>query len=334
VDLLGAVVAGDREGRVCGQPDVVLEELSHSIDGGRLVQGPLFVLEVERQPCPAAEDLSDSRSYGNRRHVDRGVQEPGGRLVLGELVPGGFPGTITAGQATTLLEQIEPVGAIDLACYELAYEFLSDLARIDEQMRQTKRRIGVAVVASGTTVTEIYGVGPFVAAVVIGYVRDVSHFADRDHFAAYNGTAPIEVSSGNRKIHRLSRRGNRRLNHAIHVAAVTQIRHRDSEGRTHYDKKIAEGKRPREALRALKRRISDALFAHLQADARAVVTTTTDEGPGGQTGNDSVASAAGSHPKTPDLRPSHSRTRPKATTRPAPLPSRPAPAPKKVLKAS
>lgn len=90
VDLLGAVVAGDREGRVCGQPDVVLEELSHSIDGGRLVQGPLFVLEVECQPCPAAEDLSDSRSYGNRRHVDRGVQEPGGRLVLGELVPGAF----------------------------------------------------------------------------------------------------------------------------------------------------------------------------------------------------------------------------------------------------
>ncbi len=198
--------------------------------------------------------------------------------------PGCFPGTITAGQAATLLEQIEPVGAIELARYELAYEFLSDLARIDEQMRQTKRCIGVAVVASGTTVTKIYGVGPFVAAVVIGYVRDVSRFADRDHFAAYNGTAPIEVSSGNRKIHRLSRRGNGRLNHAIHVAAVTQIRYRDSEGRTYYDKKIGEGKSPREALRALKRRISDALFAHLQADARAMVTTTTDEGPGGKRG--------------------------------------------------
>jgi transposase len=79
----------------------------------------------------------------------------------------------------------------------------------------------MAVRASGTTLTGIFGVGPVVAATAIGCVRDVSRFLDRDHFAAYNGTAPIEVSSGNRKIYRLSRRGNRRLNHAIHMAAVT-----------------------------------------------------------------------------------------------------------------
>jgi transposase len=66
---------------------------------------------------------------------------------------------------------------------------------------------------------------------MIGYVADASRFPSRDRFAAYNGTAPIEVSSGNRKIYRLSRRGNRRLNHAIHMAAVTQIRHRHSDGR-------------------------------------------------------------------------------------------------------
>jgi len=103
---------------------------------------------------------------------------------------------------------------------------------------------------------------------VIGAVRDVSRFPDRDHFAAYNGTAPIEVSSGDRKIYRLSRRGNRRLNHVIHMAAVTQIRYRHSDGRAYYDKKLAEGKTPKEALRALKRRVSDAIFARLQADAR------------------------------------------------------------------
>ena len=254
--------------------------------------------------------------------------------VLAELTPGGFSGSISAAQATTLLEKIEPQGAIELARYELAHEFLADLTRIDEQMRQTKKRITVAVAASGTTVTEIYGVGPFVAAVVIGYVRDVSRFSDRDHFAAYNGTAPIEVSSGNRKVHRLSRRGNRRINHAIHIAAVTQIRHRDSEGRTYYDKKITEGKSGKEALRSLKRRISDALFTHLQADARAVTGRTTEAGPGGQMGNDSVASATGLHPNTPALRPSHSRTQPKAMTRPAPPPSRRSPAVKKVRQAS
>ena len=76
------------------------------------------------------------------------------------------------------------------------------------------------------------------------------------------------MSSGNRKIYRLSRRGNRRLNHAIHMAAVTQIRHRHSDGRAYYDRKLAEGKTHKEALRALKRRVSDALYARLQADAR------------------------------------------------------------------
>ena len=149
--------------------------------------------------------------------------------------------------------------------------------------------------AAGTSLTGLFGVGPVVAAAVIGDVRDVSRFAGRDHFAAYNGTAPIEVSSGQRKVYRLSRRGNRRLNHAIHMAAVTQIRHRHSEGRAYYDKKLAEGKTPKEALRALKRQISNAIFACLQADARRAAARA--EGPGGQQGNDSAASAAGSHPR-------------------------------------
>ena len=103
------------------------------------------------------------------------------------------------------------------------------------------------------------------------------------------------MSSGNRKIYRLSRRGNRRLNHAIHMAAVTQIRHRHSDGRAYYDQKIAEGKTPKEALRALKRQISDALYSRLNADADRAAAAR--QGPGGQPGNDSVASAAGSHPE-------------------------------------
>ena len=77
--------------------------------------------------------------------------------------------------------------------------------------------MSLAVAASGTTVTEVYGVGPFVACAVKGHVGDISRFASRAAFAAYNGTAPVEVSSGEKKIYRLSRRGNRRLNHAIHV---------------------------------------------------------------------------------------------------------------------
>jgi transposase len=188
--------------------------------------------------------------------------------VLCELIPGGVSKEITAGHAAQLLESITPAGAVEAARCELAAAFVDDLRRIDAQLLDAKKKLTVAVRASGTTLTQIFGVGPVVAGTVIGAVRDVARFPDRDHFAAYNGTAPIEVSSGPRKIYRLSRRGNRRLNHVIHMAAVTQIRYRHSDGRAYYDRKLAEGKTPKEALRALKRRVSDAIFARLQADAR------------------------------------------------------------------
>ena len=131
---------------------------------------------------------------------------------------------------------------------------------------------------------------------MIGDVVTVARFPSRDHFAAYNGTAPVEVFSGEKKIYRLSLRGNRRLNHAIHMAAITQIRYKHSDGRGYYERKIAEGKTHKEALRCLKRRISDALYARLRADARNAAAASTRD-PGGQPGNDSVSSAAGSHPE-------------------------------------
>jgi transposase len=217
--------------------------------------------------------------------------------VLCDLVPGGHgKRDITAAQATRILGALEPVGSVQAARYELALDFLADMRRIDAQMLEAKRRLEVAVKASGTTVTEVFGVGPYVAGTVIGYVVDVSRFADRDHFASYNGTAPIEVSSGGHKVFRLSRRGNRRLNHAVHMAAVTQVRFRQSEGRAYYDRKIKEGKSHKEALRCLKRRVSDAIFSHLVADAKRKAERVT-AGPGGQRGNGSVSSVAGSHPE-------------------------------------
>ena len=158
--------------------------------------------------------------------------------LLCDLVPGGISKQITAAQATIFLKPTEPSKAVALARCELAAEFPGDLRRIDAQMRDTNKRLAAAVQAPGTTVTEIFGAGPVIAATIIGYVADVSRFPSRDRFAACNGTAPIEVSSGDRKIYRLSRRGNRRLNHAIHMAAVTQIRHRHSQGRAYYDRKV------------------------------------------------------------------------------------------------
>ena len=215
--------------------------------------------------------------------------------VLGELIPGGVPKVITTARAGRILRAIRPEGAVEVARCELAAALLEDLRRIDAQLRESRKKLAVTVAAAGTSLTGLFGVGPVIAAAVIGDVRDVSRFPGRDHFAAYNGTAPIEVSSGQRKVYRLSRRGNRRLNHAIHMAAITQIRHRHSRGRAYYDKKLAEGKTPKEALRALKRQVSNAIFACLQADARRAAARAED--PGGQQGNDSVASAAGSHPR-------------------------------------
>ena len=151
---------------------------------------------------------------------------------------------------------------------EVAREMIDDLAQLAAQRKASERRIRDAVAASGTTLTEIFGIGDVLAATLIGHTGDISRFANDDKFAAYNGTAPVERSSGDGdRIWRLSRRGNRAMNHAIHIAAVTQIRHAHSPGRAFYDRKRAEGKSPRRALRALKRPISDTVYRTLVADA-------------------------------------------------------------------
>src|SRR6266436_6325982 len=220
----------------------------------------------------AAEDHPAVLKAWSKRHRDlaRLRNQVACRLhaVLCDLVPGGTSKQISAAQAARILGQITPSGAIELARAELAAEFLEDMRRLDAQLRGTRKKLAAAVKSSGTTLTEVFGVGPVIAGTIIGDVADVSRFPGRDHFAAYHGTAPVEVSSGNHKIHRLSLRGNRRINHAIHMAAITQLSHKHSDGRTYYEKKLAEGKTHKEALRSLKRRISDAIFACLLADAR------------------------------------------------------------------
>ena len=116
--------------------------------------------------------------------------------------------------------------------------------------------------------TDLFGIGPIIAAALIGYTGDIARFSDRDRYAAYNGTAPVEFSSGGRTVHRLSQRGNRQLNHALHMAAICQLRQPHSAGRAYFDRKVGEGKTKKEALRALKRQISNAVYRQLIVDAR------------------------------------------------------------------
>src|SRR5262245_17813089 len=273
-----------------------------------------------------AEDHAVVLKVWAKRHRDlaRSRNQAACRLhaVLCDLVPGGARREISAGQAARILEQVRPADAVTTARCELAAEFLADIRRLDAQLRTTNKKLAAAVKAAGTSLTGLFGVGPVIADTVIGDVRQVFRFGSRDHFAAYNGTAPVEVSSGGRKIYRLSLRGNRRAGHAIHMAAITQIRHKHSQGRAYYDKKLAEGKTHKEALRCLKRRISDAIYAALAADARRAAALRP-EGPGGQPGNRSASRAAGSHPERRlfgQATPGPATTlRPGATAGPAPV---------------
>ena len=207
-----------------------------------------------------------------KRNTDIGNQRC--RLVsrlhsmLAELAAGGIAKEINASDVDRFLAEVSPTTPTEQARYDLVVELLDDVRRLDDQLKVSHRRIRAAVAASNTTVTELFGVGPIIAAALIGYTGDVTRFRGRDHYAAYNGTAPVEFSSGGRTVHRVSQRGNRQLNHAIHMAAICQLRQPHSEGRAYFDRKVAEGKTKREAIRALKRQISNAVYRQLVVDAR------------------------------------------------------------------
>jgi transposase len=191
--------------------------------------------------------------------------------LVGELVPGGIDKEVVVNQARSLLDDLELDDVAAVERHRQANELVDELEHLDNIQRDSRARITTAVEASGTTLREIFGVGPIVACMLIGYSGDPTRFDTASRYAAYTGTAPVEFSSGGRVTHRLSRRGNRRLNHALHCAAITQIRHRHSPGRGYYERKLAEGKTPREAIRSLKRRLSDIVWRHLVADAQHVV---------------------------------------------------------------
>ena len=186
--------------------------------------------------------------------------------VLALMTPGGHQGRLTADRAGLALRRIHPANAVENERKQLARDHLTDLRRADWDLAELRTRIVAAVAAADTTVTDIVGIGPIAACLILGHTGDIGRFATADRYANYNATAPIEASSGPTVRHRLNQRGNRQLNHALHIAAMVQISH-DSLGRTYYDRKIAQGKRPKEAIRALKRRISNNVYRHLTADA-------------------------------------------------------------------
>ena len=213
--------------------------------------------------------------------------------LLSELVPGQGKKNITIGQAKTILAGVRPRDVAGKTGRRLAAEQLADLVSIEKKTKALTKELKEMVLASGSTLMELPGVGPVVAARTLADTGDVARVTNRNRYASGTGTAPIEASSGEVVRHRLSGAGNRRMNHMIHIAAATQIR-LDTEGRAYYRRKLAAGKSRREAMRCLKRRISDALYRQLRADA----ATGVDAGPGGHSGASHKSSAAGLHPHT------------------------------------
>jgi transposase len=240
-------------------------------------------LTVLRLLCDRRDELSRARAQAlNRMH----------RLFL-ELLPGGAPVKKSTAQYKALLATARPRDLAGKTRRRMAAEELADIERLDTKLKAMKAELKAAVAASGSHLMNIHGIGPAGAARILADVGDVARFPNRNHFASWTGTAPIDASSGQHIRHRLSRAGNRRLNHVLYMAGIVQLRH-NTAGRSYYRRKIAEGKTPMEAMRCLRRRLSDAVYRQLTADA----THAEQAGPGGHSGATLLSSAAGLPPGT------------------------------------
>jgi len=244
-------------------------------------------LTVLRMLCDRRDELSRARAQAlNRLH----------RLFLG-LLAGGAPVKKSAGQYRTLLSTVRPRDLAGKTCRRMAAEELEDLERLDVKLKAMKAELKAAVLATGSHLMDIHGIGPAGAARILADVGDITRFPDRGHFASWNGTAPIDASSGQHTRHRLSRAGNRRINHVLYMAGIVQLRN-DTPGRVYYRRKLQQSKTSMEAMRALRRRLSDAVYRKLVADAAARQAALQQTGPGGHSGAALSSSAAGLPPGT------------------------------------
>jgi len=227
--------------------------------------------------------------------------------------PVGAKKGLSAAQAKALLAKVRPRDAAGKTRRRVAAELITDLERIYSRKKAADKELRELVEQTGTSLMTLNGIGPSGAARLLIDVGDITRFPTKGHFASWNGTAPLDASSGDRVRHRLSRAGNRQINRTLHIMATVQLRN-PTEGRAYYDRKKASGKTSMEAMRSLKRRLSDIVYRTMVDDAMRAMT-----GPGGHRGTSTKSSVAGSHPHTgssdshfpdpppPSLRPPPSR---------------------------
>jgi transposase len=246
------------------------------------------------RPVIDDEQLAVLRILVDRR---RSLGEDHTRMVsqlhqlLLELIAGGAKKDLSAAQAKALLATVRPRDAAGKARRRVAAELIADLERIYQRKKAANKELTELVAATGTTLMDLHGIGPSGAARLLVDVGDITRFPNRAHFASWNGTAPIDASSGDQVRHRLSRAGNRQINRALHIMATVQLRN-PTEGRAYFDRKKAAGKTSTEAMRCLKRRLSDIVYRHMIDDAITHAVT----GPGGHQGTTTNSSVTDSHP--------------------------------------
>jgi transposase len=150
---------------------------------------------------------------------------------------------LSAAQARALLATVRPRDLVGRTRRRLASELITDLVQVNKKIKSADKELSELVATTGSSLQDLHGIGPSGAARLVGDVADISRFASRGHLAACNGTAPLDASSGDQQRHRLSRAGNRRIDRALHIMAVVQLRH-DTEGRAYYRRKLAAGQNP------------------------------------------------------------------------------------------
>lgn len=206
------------------------------------------------------EDLVGERTRHEQRLrwflVELAIAEPAPRS-LGRAV-------IQATLASALAGRIEPVA-------RFARDLLARITELSATIRALEHEIEALVGIQAPTLLALSGCGALTAAKIIGEVAGISRFRSKEAFARHNGSAPVPVWSGNVVRHRLNRGGNRQLNVALHRIAITQIR-LPGPGKAYLEHRLASGDSRTEAIRALRRRLSDEVFRRLRADEAAATT--------------------------------------------------------------
>jgi len=164
------------------------------------------------------------------------------------------------------------LASLDGPVARIAAEIVTHARQLTVRETELEREITILVREPAPTLLTVVGVGALTAAKIVAETADVTRFKSKDAYARHNGTAPLPVWSANRERHRLSRTGNRQLNAAIHRIAITQMRcHPDA--RAYLERRLAHHNTKTEALRALKRRLSDVVYRALLDDAQPASTT-------------------------------------------------------------